>query len=95
MRVPVLLADAYGRPDALCLDRRLAGEIRAVVEAPIHLARDLGGLGAEGRAPAFEEDHGDDLAVLGIGEGGEPAIEKQQSDLRSNTGRCTWRSRPV
>src|SRR5438552_27884 len=48
-------------------------EEAVIVEVAIQPAGDLGGFGAEGGASAAQEDYGHDLAVVGIGERGEPA----------------------
>src|SRR5438105_15884484 len=48
-------------------------EEAVIVEVAIQPAGDLGGFGTEGGASAAQEDYGHDLAVVGVGERGEPA----------------------
>src|SRR5262249_51130119 len=50
----------------------LGGEVVGV-EGAVELAADFRGLGAVSRAAALEEDHGHDVAILGVGVRGEPA----------------------
>src|SRR5205823_14732301 len=53
--------------------RGLFQEEAVIVEVAIQPAGDLGGFRAEGGASAAQEDDGDDLAVVGVCERGEPA----------------------
>src|SRR5689334_21495457 len=79
-----LLAHAHGRSILIGRLRSLAGEVGLVVEVAIQLPGEFGGLGTDGRTPAFQEDDRDDLAVLRVRERREPA--KARAVVRAGAG---------